>query len=191
MRIAENFAAGVGKDFNVNGDFFRIETGAANIDVDFYRGGQIIAENLRSAAAGYWCAPQGGFDRVVITSSILQLVAVDVYKGRVGADRVAGSVAVSNFPAVSGAFVNTAATVTNADGQIAAANAARRYLSIKNKSATARVWFKFGAAAATAVNGWLLEPGEEKEFSGGYAPTDSVRAIGDAASNPDVVIIEG
>lgn len=190
MRISENFAAGVPKKFDVSGDFFRIETAAGPVDVDFYRRGQALPENLRVASAGYWAAPEGGFDSLTITAAGAHLVEVDVYRGRVGADRVAGSVQVSNFPAAGGAVVSDGAvTVANTSGIIVAANAARRYLLVQNNHATGRVYLRFGAAATVAA-GIRLEPGQKLELSG-YQFTAALHAIGDVLSNADVVVLEG
>lgn len=148
MRISQSFAATVPQDFNVYGNFFRVESAAAAIDVDFYKGGKLLAENLRSATSGYWAQPEGGFDKVSITSSGSQSVSVDVYTGRVGADRVAGSVSISSPP--TGAHVPAAASVSNASATILAANSARKYLLIQNAHASLDLFVRCDGTAATA-----------------------------------------
>lgn len=189
MRITESFAAATPKDFAIGGDFFRIETGAAPIDVDFYRLGQVLPENLRAATAGYWAAPAGGFDRLVITSSSLQTVAVDVYRGRVGADRVAGSVSISAGPA--GAHVQAAKAITNASAVILAANGGRKYLLIQNSHASLPLWVRCDGAAAVADASCLEIPAGgvwEPEF----VPVGEIRGIrASAAAGNNVHVIEG
>lgn len=188
MRITESFAAATPKDFAIGGDFFRIETGAAAIDVDFYRLGQVLPENLRAATAGYWAAPAGGFDRLVITSSALQSVAVDVYRGRVGADRVAGSVSISSPP--TGVHAPAAVGVTNASAVILAANGGRKYLLIQNQHASLSLWVRCDGAAATATPACIeLPPGAVWEPS--VVPVGEIRGIrSSAAAGDNVHVIE-
>lgn len=113
-----------------------------------------------------------------------------------GGDRV--TILDSNFTGtVSGAIsivsttgdANTAKTVTNASAQLMAANTARKYLAIQNKDAAGTVWVNFGAGAATQANGFMLGPGESYEREVAVS-TLAIQAIGDAASNGNVVVIE-
>lgn len=101
MRISQVFVAATPIAFGVFGSFFRIRTAAAGIDVTFFRGEKKLQENLVSATAAEWAYPEGGFDKVVVTSSAGQLVEFDIYAGRVGSDAVSGSVSIIGAPDVN------------------------------------------------------------------------------------------
>lgn len=106
-------------------------------------------------------------------------------------DGLGGTVNVgTNNAAQSGAFANAQRTVTNASAQLLAANAAREYLLIQNKSASGTIWVGFGAGAVTQANGVRIIPGGFYE-SGFVCSTQEVQAIGDIASNADIVTVEG
>lgn len=96
----------------------------------------------------------------------------------------------ANAPAQDGSITNTARTVTNASAQLLAANTARRYLMVQNKSTTGTIFLNFGAGAATTANGIRLGPGAVWEWDFNV-PTKAIQAIGDIASNPDVLTVEG
>lgn len=187
MRISQSFAAGTPVQFVVQGNFLRIETALSPVDINFFRGGQELAENLTSATAGYYAMPDNGFDRIVITSSALQTVAVDIFAGRVGADRVVGSVAISN---VNGSFLNSQKTVTSASAVLVSANAARRYLLIQNNNAVGNIYVRLDSTAATIGTGIKIPPGGSYELQG-YVSNLGVHAIGDIASNANIVTVEG
>jgi hypothetical protein len=106
-------------------------------------------------------------------------------------DGLNGSVSVTGTVAVkSSAFANTAKTVTSASGSLIVANTDRSYLLIQNKSNTGTIWVNFGAAAATQANGVKIAPGGSYELSGTIS-TQAIQAIGDIASNAEIVVVEG
>lgn len=188
MRINEAFGLGQIKPYLVRGDFLRLES-ASPVDVDFYRGGKLLAENLRSASSGYWAMPEGGFDEVRVTSPTAQTVVLDIYQGRVGADRVAGSVSVSAFP--SGAHAPAAKAITNSSAVVLVANSSRKYLLIQNCHASLSLWIRCDGSPATADASCIeLPAGAVWEPS--YIPTGEIRGIrSSAAAGDNVHVIEG
>ncbi len=94
----------------------------------------------------------------------------------------------SNKVPQSASFLNTAKTVTSASTQLIGANAARQYLLIQNKDPSGTIYVTFGGAA-TALNGVRIGPGGNWEPP--VAPTTAANAIGDLASNANVVVVEG
>lgn len=192
-----------------------INEASAPVDVQVMRAGAEVFSAL-AIGRGVKVRPAGGFDELVFKNPAGASVALEVFitSGDVdvqistgisvtvdndvanpvpvdiqGATITAGEVSLTGATH-RGAFTNTQKTVTNADGQLLAANAARRYLLIQNKDASAQVWVKFGAGAATTANGVLIAPGGSYELQG-YVSSDEVRAIGDVASNANVVTVEG
>jgi hypothetical protein len=103
-----------------------------------------------------------------------------------GAVSITGTVMLANQ---QGAFTQTTPAVTNADSQLLAANAARRYFYIQNLDAVANVFLRFDGAAATLANGVKLPPGGYMELQG-YVPTGAVHIIADQLT-ADVRVLEG
>lgn len=188
MRINEAFTAGQIKPYTMRGNFLRLES-ANLVDVDFYRGGQLLPENLRSASSGYWAQPEGGFDEARVTSPSIQTVVLDIYRGRVGADRVAGAVSVSAGP--SGAHAASSVVVSNANVLILAANPNRKYLLIQNRDPAESLYLRTdGGAAAVSAACMELPPGAVYEPA--LVPTGDIRGIrGAVVAGASVHIIEG
>lgn len=179
--------------FTVPGGYFRLLSTVNAVDVVFYLKGQEVGRALQMQAG---LAADGiAFDRVDITTGGAETVKFIVSDSPIRYDRMTGDFVVSGSVGVSGITnqvtpTNTQKTVTSASAQLIAANAARRFLIVQNKDAAGRIWLYFGAAAATKANGLLLEPGAGIELND-CVPTTEIRAIGDAASNPNVVVMEG
>lgn len=95
-----------------------------------------------------------------------------------------------NSPSQDPSFVNTPRTVTSASTTMLAANTARKYLLVQNKDASGTIWLTWGGAAATQANGFRLGPGAVWEWDFNV-PTGELRAIGDLASNANVLTVEG
>lgn len=180
--------------FSISGQFFRLISNVSPVDVEFYLRGQKIGEALQMDSGFY--SDGMSFDRVDVTTGALEVVKFGVTDRRMGYDRSAGSVVITGGTVSVAGITNQAApgntqkTVTNASAQLLAVNAARRFLMVQNKDSSGRIWLYFGAAAATQSNGLMLEPGEELVLND-CVPTVEIRAIGDAASNANVVVIEG
>lgn len=172
---------------NTPGTFFRLLSSSAPVDVRFYRNGAEVA-SASGMEAGYAEDFTEAFDAIEIATASTQTPKWAVrLGGSIRYDRMAGIVDVSN---VGGDFTNTPETVTNADSQMLPANAARRYLLIQNKDGAGSIFIKFGAGAATVANGLRIGPGGSYELQG-YVARNEVRAIGDIASNANVIAIEG
>lgn len=192
MTVSVTLAANQRLEVQELGDFFRLMEADLTVTVEFYFQGRLLvaAKNVRS---GYAETFRGqGYDRyVVVNGATPQAVQ---YVARQGSDVLydvppIGLVEVTN---TGGAFTQALATVTNVAGGVvlSAANPLRRHLLIANKSATGTIYVRVDGGAPTVATGLKLEPGDEWELSG-YVPTGAVRAIGDIASNTDVLLIEG
>lgn len=99
------------------------------------------------------------------------------------------SISAINTTQVRKGFANSQKTVTNADGQLLVSKADRDYLLIQNKDSTGNIYITFGAAAATIAAGVKIAPGGSYELSNTVV-TSQVRAIGDIASNANIVVVE-
>lgn len=175
-------------EFNEPGRFFRLLSATDAVDVFFYRQGQEIAR-AEGITGGYAESFDQVFDRFKITSSAAQSVQ---FVSRLGSSvsfdtPPNGNVTVTN---VNGAFSNAQKTVTNASGQVLAANASRRYLLIQNNDTAGNVFVRLDGVAATVSTGIKLVPGASLEVQG-FTPTGAIYAIGDIASNANVVAVEG
>lgn len=184
----QTLAAGQQWSLEVPGSYFRLMDAAAAVDVAFYRQGvKLPLGDIRAVLSGLWASPRGGFDRVTITASAAGSVAVGIGDGQAGYDRQQGSVTVTN---VNGVFFNAAKTVTNASAQLQAANALRRYLLIQNKDAAGAIFVTLDGTAATTANGVKIPPGGSYELQA-FVPVGAIMAIGDIASNANIVTVEG
>lgn len=125
------------------------------------------------------------------TEATAQSFTVTIGNGtRADSAKVGGSVAVSGLPDEQGAYTQAAATVTNASGVLVAANAARRALLISNQSSTGNIYINLAGAAATVAGGVKIAAGGVLLLDR-YPPTGAIYAIGDIASNADVIVAEG
>lgn len=190
MNITQTLTAGVPVSFAEAATFFRL-LGAdfPDVSIFFYRNGAEVSRVL-NVGAGYAERFDSPFDKVTISSVAGGEIS---YVTKMGGDVTYdtppnGDVTVTN---TSGPVANTQKTVTNASTQLLAAKAGRRYLLIQNKDAAGIVYISFGAGAATAANGLKIGPGGSYSADANYCPDNEIRAIGDIASNANVVVIEG
>lgn len=183
------FTAGETKEFYDIGDFFRVLDATDPITVIFYKNGKEVgeAENVYDGYAEKFRL--GGFDRYRITSATAQSVQIVARDGvDVAYDKQPeGTVQVTNW---QGAFSQAQATVTTASAQLFAAKAARRYLLIQNNDASGIVYVTLNGAAATAANGFQVQPGGGVLELSAFVPPGQINAIGSIASNANVVIAE-
>lgn len=175
--------------------FFRIMEATASVSVFFYQQGKEVARS-EGVRQGYAETFDQEFDRLVIingaTGQSIQFAARQSSEIAYDLPPV-GNVNVVNVAGVmpsQSAATQAQRTVTNASAQLIAANAARSFLLIQNKSLTGTIWLNLAGAAATQANGVKLEPGESLELSGVRLPSGAVFAIGDIASNADVASVE-
>lgn len=189
MKIDVTINAGQTLEYYEPGDFFRLLDTVGPVSITFYKQGKEVseAENVGEGFAEKFRV--GDFDRIQIYSATTQAIQFVI---RLGADVYydkppTGSVTLSGM---QGAFLHVAATVTTTSGSIIGSKQDRRYLLIQNKSATGTIWLNFAGGLATTSNGVRIGPGESIEISG-YVPISDIWAIGDIASNPDVVVVQG
>lgn len=189
MKIDVTINAGQTLEYFEPGDFFRLLEASGPVDITFYSQGKEVseAENIGEGFAEKFRT--GQFDRVRITSATTQALQFVI---RLGADVFydkppTGSVTVEN---VNGDFSQSQKTVTNASGQLLAANAARRYLLIQNNDSGGDIYVTLDGTAATTAKGIKITAGGSYECQG-YVTTREIRAIGSIASNANVVAVEG
>lgn len=168
----------------VTGSYFKIlsATGAVNFDCP--------GAKLTGLIAGQGIEKQP-FDRFELrdasgASNTVRYVVAD--EGFL--DGIQGAVTIGQATtANSSSYTNAAATVTNASASLIAVNAARKYLLIQNKDASGSIYINFGAAA-TVANGIKIAPGGAYE-SDAVVSTQQIFAIGDIASNANIVTVQG
>lgn len=171
MRVSEPFIAGASKQFNVVGNFFRIDavTGATagSLSVEFWHGGSKLLIDRIACDPGDWARAQDGFDRIEVTSTINQTVTFEVCRGDVGSDRITGEVSV-----IDGGKGRTLSGVAFMGGGSSAQLAANfSHVQLWNPSATKRV----------IVEGFALSIGPANSFRVGshsVALTTLVGVIG-------------
>lgn len=174
-----------GRQINAAGTFLRYEreTGGA---VDASVRVRVDGQDFGVWLPGDYVELQNRFTTVELAP-----VAAAVGEFRIGSGRFASSRMLmsgsASAPVVSP--TNTAKTVTNASSQLLAANAGRKYLLIQNKDSAGTIYVSFGAAA-TVANGIKISPGGFWEWDKAI-PVNAVHAIGDAANNPNVAVVEG
>jgi len=184
-----NLLAGVPQEFYEVSNFFRILAAAGPLSVEFYYMGREVAEALDVTDGYAERFETGVFDRVRLVSPADQTVqfvqrlgnVVQYDKAPVGDTNI-----VNGLPTV----VQAVNTVTNASAQLLAANTARKMLVIQNKSATGTIYLRLDGAAATVANGLKLGPGDSLSLEN-YVPTAAIFAIGDIASNTEVLTVQG
>jgi hypothetical protein len=168
----------------VSGDYFKLMTAAGPVNVQAEWG------ELRGLQAGQGLEATP-FSYLVFTDTSGAANPVRVFVGdEKFIDGLGGTVNVgqSVVPRVAG-FDNLQKTVTNASAQLLAANPARSYLLIQNKDTSGNVYIAFGKAATVAA-GVRVIPGGAFELIG-VCSTQEIRAIGDIASNANIVTVEG
>lgn len=100
-----------------------------------------------------------------------------------------GSVTISTLTPTRATGANTNPAVTNVSAQLVAVNASRSYLLIQNKDAVGNIYINFGAAA-TVANGIKIPSNGSFELNCNVL-TAVINAIGDIASNNNVVVVTG
>lgn len=166
----------------VAGDYFKImsATGAVNVKSTFGElRGLIAGQGLESTP----------FDGLTIQNATGASNTVRVFVGDENfIDGFTGNVGVTSNAAARDSYTQATATVTTTAANAVAAGT-RDYVMIQNKSLTGTVYLNF-QTTATVANGVRLRPGEAWE-SGLSVPQGAISAIGDIASNPDVIVVTG
>lgn len=188
INVNTTIQAGGLLEFHERGDFFRVMDADAALTVTFYRNGAEVARG-EDVGEGYAEKFEGGnyFDRITVYSPTQQTVQLVARLGNVVAYDKAPT---GQITLGQGLFSQSQQTVTNASGQLLAANGNRRYLLIQNKDASGAIFVNLAGAAATTDNGIKIEAGGSYECAG-YVPSGAITAIGSLASNANVVTVEG
>lgn len=184
--------AGQTVEFKELANFFRVLAASAAVDVRFFKAGRVIADAI-GVGAGYaerWRDEE--FDAVTIYSASAQDVQFVIRRGNeVFFDAPpTGAVNVTSMVPPRSGPTQAAATVTNASASLVAAKANRSYLLIQNKDAAGNIWLNLAGAAATQANGVKIPPGGSLELNCNML-TAQIFAIGDIASNANIVVVEG
>lgn len=178
--------AGEEVDLFAPGDYIRIKSAAVPVVVENRDAGDKVELSDGDDAR------LNRFNHLALSHASASVHVVKVMIGAgtsVGSARIGGSIAVSSLTPSRFTGSNTQKTVTTASALLVAANANRAYLLIQNKDATGNIWIAFNASA-TPANGVKLGPGQSYELNCNI-PTAVVYAIGDVASNSNVVVVEG
>lgn len=189
--IQTDLAAGESRSFSVTGNYFEItEAPLEGLSVLLTDRSGATVTRMLNIGAGVFVEP-GQFEQIQITSVGAQTVRFFVADGKAGTRRVAGSVAVTGAVSINDSFnfTNAAATVTNASASLVAALPTRKFLLIQNKDSAGSIFVNFGAAA-TVANGIRIVPGGYLELAH-KVPPQQIFAIGDIASNANVLVCQG
>lgn len=128
-----------------------------------------------------------------------QTIKLMVSKNRKsGSAQIGGSVAaaitgsVTTQPLAMAGCTQTQRTVTMVSGQILNGWGNRRWLMIQNKHATGTIWIRLsdGTGPATQASGIRIGPGESFTVESSVGYSGLVQAIGDIASNDQIVTAE-
>lgn len=189
--VTADFAAGQSRNFMVSGQYFELIDAPESVDVFLVDRFGAQRGVMRAAEASF-NLKSTEFNEIQIVSPTAQTIRFAYGSGEAGTRRSAGAVTISGTPSVNvantgGSFVQMQQTVPSIVATISNAKS-RRYFMVQNKSATGTIWVYLGFGATTN-NGVRLGPGDSLEYAG-YAPNSVITAIGDIASNPDVVIVE-
>lgn len=171
----------------VAGDYFKILAATGQVSVKAKWG------ELRKLIAGQGLEASP-FDRLELRDETGANNVIRIFVGdEKFIDGMTGTVNIGTMPAAkqanSGVFTNLQQTVTNTGGVLLAANVNRQYLLVQNKDAAGNLYLSFGVAA-TAANGVKVVPGGAFELVGTQT-TQAIYALGDVASNTNIVTVEG
>lgn len=194
--FSQSFAAATTWELNISGRYFTTVDCTFPVNARFYKGGTLLdLGEIKGLLAGLEVTLNAdgsgvAFDRVQIDVQAGDTVKIGIGNGQARYNRAQANVTVvTNKVPQSANFGNTQKTVTNASAQLVAANAARQYLLIQNKSLTGGIFVNIGAAATTG-NGMRIGAGGNYELPS-VLTTQAIYAIGDLANNPDIVVVEG
>lgn len=181
--------AGAPQEFYGVCNFLRVLEAGAPLTLEFYDQGREVAEAVNVGEGYAEKFEVGTFDRVRLSSAVDQEVQ---FVTRLGNSVLYDKAPMGDTNIVNalGTVVQGVQTVTNASAQLLAANAARKMLLIQNKSATGTIYLRLDGAAATVANGLRLGPGDSLSLEN-YVPTGAIFAIGDIASNTEVLTMQG
>lgn len=174
----------------------KIESPGASEEVDLSQGDAAILTGFRSLrvshsdAAAQTVVLQVGTDTRVLSSQVGGTTAisgeVEIKNDSGNPVPVSGTVSAT---ADAGAYTQSQKTVTNASAQLLAAKAGRKFLLVQNKDAAGSIFVNMTGVAATTANGVKIAPGGSLLIDR-HCPSAEIRAIGDIASNANIVAVE-
>lgn len=201
--------AGQTVKFTSIGNFLRVLEAKDAITILTYKNGQIYTESER-VFGGFAEKFDEQFQQVEVYSATAQTVQLVIRLGSIVSYDVSptGNVNVTNPVALDaatlaaletvnvgnngGAFSQGRANVTNANQVLIAANANRRYLMLQNNDAAAVLRVKLDGSAATAAQGFRVQPGGALEIPA-YAVTGAINCMMETATaaSGNVEFVEG
>lgn len=174
MTLVEVMTAAVPKVFNVVGNYVRIKgvTGSSgnSISIDIIKNGQKLPIDLTTCDVGDFARVVGGFDQLLVTSSVSQTLSLQVAQGDVGSNNfsISGAANVSDAGRDYGASVSSNALLgVGGTETIVAPGANLNGLivvrgSFYTANGTSQAWVNLHAktsAPASAIDGdVLLQP---------------------------------
>jgi len=162
---------------NLLGNYFHLLETTAPVDINFMMNGA-IQSTAKNMEFGFFSKPSSGFDGLFFTSATAQTIKIAVGFGDGGYNRTTGSVQVIGQ---QGAFTQGRVNLTNVNQTIIAANAACKYLLLQNNDAAQVMRVTLNGVAATAAQGFRVQPGGTLELSG-YQASGAINAIMEAAT---------
>lgn len=184
------FTAGQTVKFSDVGNFVRVLSANAGVTLRAFKNGQVISES-KGVTTGYAEEFDENFEAVEVYSATAQTVQLVIRLGvKVYFDAPpSGNVSVTNLTPAQATAINTNPAVTNVSSLIVGANPAREYLLIQNKDDVGNIYIVFGTGA-TIANGVKIEAGGSFELNCNII-TSAIFAIGDIASNSNIVVVQG
>lgn len=183
MLLTTTIQAGATLEFYENGDFFRLLECNNPVTLRAYHMGAEVV-NAEGISEGYAEKFAEQFTSIKITSATTQTIQ---FVTRLG--NVVSYDAPPVGAALNGAFTQAQKTVTNASGQLLDGNGSRRYILIQNNNASGDIYITLDGSEATVAKGIKIAADNAYELQG-YVPNGAINAIGNLASNTNVVIVE-
>ncbi len=195
---SQTFLAAQTWELNIPGKYFITLAIPTACNYKFFKAGKRLdLGEIKGLGVGLEVGPLAGlhdeyaFDRVEIEILAPGTYTVGVGDGAVRYNNSVASVTISTNRVPQTAAAQSTATVTSVSAQLVAANANRQSLQIQNKDAAGSIYLRVGAAGATVANGIEVGPKGSYEFPAGTVDTGVIHAIGNIASNANIVILEG
>lgn len=185
----QTLGAGETLRLRVPGDFLRLMTAAADVNLTYYRNGAEVAK-AEGVRAGYAERMAGGFDEVYIYSASAQPVKLVIrLGGDVRYDRFEGDANIAN---TAGAYVNSRATVLSSGvSTLVAASASRRYVLVQNNDSSVALRLTMDGVDPTTAQGIRIPAGGYWESPALFAPTGAVKAIAESGAGVAVEVVAG
>lgn len=167
--------AGEALEIAVNGDYLRVMASTVMLYIERDGNGDKI-EISEGEDIENWPYKVVRISHDDVTEKVVRLT---MGKGsRVGSAKIGGAVSLAGM---QGQFTQGRASVTNANQALLAANAARRYLMIQNNDAAQVLRVKLDGNAATATEGFRIQPGGSLELNG-YQASGAISAMMEVAT---------